>query len=984
MCKESKASNFILAFLLFAAVLLPVIPNASSSNQAQPTAFLPGWNISYGQGSLHVNDGALQDNYLQDEYTPYDYDEQGNLYIAVTDDYGSFGGYTYSGRGIQIMKFDQNGTLVWGKRISTSNYCNSPNYIYCKAVGLHVIGEDQFYLLVDGYSLGTTTFSVNLSLSINYYQLITAFHDSNNGWSWADALSTTSYGTITHHRIDDSDNLIVTLKGDSNGGIREWSVATFSTSGPKWVRQIEKAQYNSAESFPLMLDIVGTDLHYFAYTNGDLIYDSQTVSCPLGSEGGYCYVWLTIDTNGVRTSSMSKEFPSVLFTSFAIRQNNAYLGGYTSNIYANDDDFSNFTGVPSDHGVSTSFATVLYQNGTWGYTENWDFTYAGNSAFYHSNGSATYSVLDYTSGITIDGNYIRDYSSTQFEWITFTIDAHGTFLWHASIGFDDLDYIYDYSSSHGYAVISVGGNQPFYYDYDSGVSPSNEDGDYQVMLWLSLASGSWLDAENITAGDIGIVPLISSPEGGILTTYPSNSQVGLEYYMTDNDGDNVGTNDNCPDVYNPLQGDYDTDGEGDACDEDDDEDGIIDAADSCSLGVLDWESNSLTDHDSDGCKDIDEEDPDDDNDGYSDQFDSCPVGVIGVGSDFDGDGCKDSEDYDDDGDGINDASDLCPQGEIDWQSGTVTDHDADGCQDAVEDSDDDNDGVSDIMDSCPVGATDWPSNLNTDFDGDGCRDSFEDDDDDGDGVLNPYDSCSRSTGTVDENGCSVAQNVEGGNSSSNSEVIVYYVCQSGVAVVTDLADCPDSQENGTGETSGNTTITEYYFICPGGTSVVSDMADCPDDLPSTSPNENITIVIDPASNLSEDYVICPGGTVIALDAKDCPSENTYSDSMQSGESGISSSSIILYLAGGAFLLAMAAVLLVLLRRPVVQADGYLNFDSTSELFKNTPPAIIDNSPPQTMSGDIRDGYEWIEWPTLSGQNWYRPEGVGGAWNRFQG
>ena len=39
--------------------------------------------------------------------------------------------------------------------------------------------------------------------------------------------------------------------------------------------------------------------------------------------------------------------------------------------------------------------------------------------------------------------------------------------------------------------------------------------------------------------------------------------------MPDNDGDNVGTNDNCPDTYNPSQSDYDQDLDGDACDDDD-------------------------------------------------------------------------------------------------------------------------------------------------------------------------------------------------------------------------------------------------------------------------------------------------------------------------------------------------------------------------------------------------------------------------------
>ena len=81
--------------------------------------------------------------------------------------------------------------------------------------------------------------------------------------------------------------------------------------------------------------------------------------------------------------------------------------------------------------------------------------------------------------------------------------------------------------------------------------------------------------------------------------------------------------------------------------------------------------------------------------------------------------------------------------------------------------------------------------MNTDFDGDGCQDSFEDEDDDGDGVANPNDACPSSTGPVDEDGCSAAQNIDENQGGSGSTTTVYYVCQQGSLVVTDLSDCPD-------------------------------------------------------------------------------------------------------------------------------------------------------------------------------------------------
>ena len=110
--------------------------------------------------------------------------------------------------------------------------------------------------------------------------------------------------------------------------------------------------------------------------------------------------------------------------------------------------------------------------------------------------------------------------------------------------------------------------------------------------------------------------------------------------------------------------DYDGDLEGDACDEDDDNDMVNDITDLCQTGELSWLSNSLTDHDGDGCRDTFSEDSDDDNDGYSDPYDLCPLGIVGVGGDYDEDGCKDLEDLDDDDDGVFDGSDLS-----EWKSG---------------------------------------------------------------------------------------------------------------------------------------------------------------------------------------------------------------------------------------------------------------------------------------------------------------------------
>jgi len=244
-------------------------------------------------------------------------------------------------------------------------------------------------------------------------------------------------------------------------------------------------------------------------------------------------------------------------------------------------------------------------------------------------------------------------------------------------------------------------------------------------------------------------------------------------------------------AYDPYNDgvDYDTDGLCDAGDDDDDGDNVSDDVDDCdpdNEGINDsdfgedssslgWTSSAVTDHDSDGCKDADE-DLDDDNDGMSDSLDECDPDADDSGVefsdldwdssnsalDYDQDGCLDTsdEDNDDDNDGIADISDDCDPdnglaSDLGWTSissnvSLGTDHDQDGCQDSGEDQDDDNDLQGDSSDDCDpdngiISQVGWDSNAtnpDSDYDDDGCQDSdVEDLDDDNDGVADADDSC---------------------------------------------------------------------------------------------------------------------------------------------------------------------------------------------------------------------------------------------------
>ena len=87
-----------------------------------------------------------------------------------------------------------------------------------------------------------------------------------------------------------------------------------------------------------------------------------------------------------------------------------------------------------------------------------------------------------------------------------------------------------------------------------------------------------------------------------------NSSDGDDIFLarmsSDADADGITDNrDNCQQIYNPSQANFDADTQGDICDADDDGEGIPDMADSCPMGALLWTSNTSTDYDTDGCKD---------------------------------------------------------------------------------------------------------------------------------------------------------------------------------------------------------------------------------------------------------------------------------------------------------------------------------------------------------------------------------------------
>jgi len=349
-----------------------------------------------------------------------------------------------------------------------------------------------------------------------------------------------------------------------------------------------------------------------------------------------------------------------------------------------------------------------------------------------------------------------------------------------------------------------------------------------IVSGANLLTNTSIDYETKTSYSIRI----QTSDG--TDTYSKSFTISVNDINEDIDNDGINNDiDNCPAVANIDQIDTDSDGKGDVCEDDDDNDGFLDTNDAFPLDSSEWldtdsdgvGNNADTDDDNDNYSDADEIgcqsdpldsgslppdndndlltdciDPDDDNDTYLDSNDAFPLDPT-EWLDTDSDGVGNNTDTDDDNDMYLDTDEVSCQSDPLDSNSLPLDNDNDLSPDCL-DLDDDNDNYLDTEDLFPFDSLEWADN---DSDGIGNNADTDDDNDTYPDVIDffPFDPSEWSDTDLDGTGNNADTDDDNDGFSDSDEIScnTNYLDSLSFPLDSDgdtIADCIDEDSDGDG------------------------------------------------------------------------------------------------------------------------------------------------------------------------------------------
>lgn len=837
-----RSAACLLTILMLASVLLPVVqPSSEGSTQSQSQSVLepltPVQRIQAGASTANpmlVGGGTPSGAEFVEslEYTPGTY-AFGGTWNTSNSQSLTFGGSSLAptspfGQEFYIAGVDSSGQYQYVKG-ANHNMPGNPGISIFSDIAVGMGGE----VVVAGLYSGAIEFG-SITIASASADGFIAMTDPSGQWIWAHTFQTVvnnsqEFSQVDHVTIDQNGDVIVTgvHQGETDFGGISYNVSgqevfvvkldgiqgtmNWATSGGGVGNQITGG---------IAVDSMG-DIFVSGVTFGNMIFGSKSYA-PSGNSDTFL---VSLDTSGVVNwlTGMGTPNQDTQVTSMTMSLNDdLYLGGlYDGTLQGSGP--SGAWSITATQGQQDAFV-MKNPFGTLSATSSWAATGGSSSTdsvrdiainsmdevFIVSVIDSTFSGGSQSASLTgnLDGLVAGLSSSGSWDWMETTSSAAYEVLYSIAINESD--------------IVTVGGGLGGGTMNKGSLSLTSAN-NWDAMLWS-------LDPDSKKDADVDGVPDYS---------------------------------DNCPNTSNPTQANTDGDAYGDACDSDDDNDGITDNfPDLCPRGgQFNWTStqdtsnpSASTDWDNDGCRDINE-DTDDDNDEIDDVDDNCPytsydpprpTWVSDSASDIDGDGCRDSdEDTDDDADGFDDVGDDCP---------TVSGTSLNGTQGCI---DSDGDSWADDFDDCPNDAgtsTLGGKNACPDADGDGWADiddAFDDDstqwaDADGDGYgdhpegTTPDDCPDQAgTSTMDRVGCFDAD--EDGYSDADG----FWSAEDGAdAFANEPTQWSDYDEDGFGDNWANDSWTDRNPSWPGvlngdavsqdacplqaGTSWQGGMVGCPD------------------------------------------------------------------------------------------------------------------------------------------------------------